>query len=149
MYGIEEFDKQKTKVLKYIIYKKRTEKEIRNKFSNSIQEDLLEDIIEDLKENKYIDDSSYIKRAVDEYINLNTLSIKEIKYKLYSKGLDNDTIEDYIYNNLEKMEEYELESAKKIVLKKQSLMEKDEIKAFLNRKGYKQESIKAALGDEI
>ena len=149
MYGIEEFDKQKTKVLKYIIYKKRTEKEIRNKFSNSIQEDLLEDIIEDLKENKYIDDSSYIKRAVDEYINLNTLSIKEIKYKLYSKGLDNDTIEDYIYNNLEKMEEYELESDKKIVLKKQSLMEKDEIKAFLNRKGYKQESIKAALGDEI
>ena len=79
MYGIEEFDKQKTKVLKYIIYKKRTEKEIRNKFSNSIQEDLLEDMKEDLKENKYIDDSSYIKRAVDEYINLNTLSIKEIK----------------------------------------------------------------------
>ena len=149
MYEIEEFDQQKTKVLKYILYKKRTEKEIRNKFSNSIPDELLEDIIEDLKENKYIDDSSYIKRAVDEYTNLNNLSIKEIKYKLYSKGLNNDIVEDYIYNNLEKMEEYELESARKIVLKKQSLMEKDEIKAFLSKKGYKQDSIKAALGDEI
>ena len=64
MYGIEEFDKQKTKVLKYIIYKKRTEKEIRNKFSNSIQEDLLEDIIEEQKERKYIDESRNTKSVV-------------------------------------------------------------------------------------
>ena len=33
MYTIEEFDKEKTKVLKYIIYKKRSEQEIRNKFA--------------------------------------------------------------------------------------------------------------------
>ena len=66
-----------------------------------------------------------------------------------AKKITQDVYKRQIYNNLEKMEEYELESAKKIVLKKQSLMEKDEIKAFLNRKGYKQESIKAELGDEI
>ena len=29
---LEEYDKQKTKVLKYIIYKKRTEREVRQKF---------------------------------------------------------------------------------------------------------------------
>ena len=40
MYSIEEFDKQKTKILKYIMYKKRTENEIRIKF-NTIDEDLL------------------------------------------------------------------------------------------------------------
>ena len=44
MYSIEEFDKQKTKILKYIMYKKRTENEIRIKF-NTIDEDLLEDVI--------------------------------------------------------------------------------------------------------
>lgn len=148
MYTIEEYDCQKTKVLKYILYKKRTEKEIKNKFGNSIKEELLEDIVEELKKNKYIDDNNYIKRAVDEYINLNTLSIKEIKYKLYSKGINSGLIEDFIYNNLEKMEEYELQSARKIVLKKQSLMETDQIKAFLNKKGYKIETIKVALGDE-
>ena len=56
MYNPEEFDKQKTKVLKYILYKKRTENEIRTKFITSIEENLLEDIIEYLKEAKYIDD---------------------------------------------------------------------------------------------
>ena len=53
---VEEYDKLKTKVLKYIIYKKRTEKEIRQKFSKTIDEDILEDIIDELKENGYIDD---------------------------------------------------------------------------------------------
>ena len=54
MYTIEEFDKQKTKVLKYIIFKKRTEYEVRQKFQKTVEKDLLEDIIQDLKENKYI-----------------------------------------------------------------------------------------------
>ena len=31
MYSIEEFDKEKTKVMNYIMYKKRTEKEVKNK----------------------------------------------------------------------------------------------------------------------
>ena len=57
MYTIEEFDKQKTKVLKYILYKKRTEQEVRNKFSTTIDENMLEDIIEYLKEAKYINDN--------------------------------------------------------------------------------------------
>lgn len=45
MYTIDEFDKGKTKVLKYILYKKRTESEIRTKFSKEMEENLLEDII--------------------------------------------------------------------------------------------------------
>ena len=36
---LEEYDKQKTKVLKYIIYKKRTEREVRQKFENTIEQD--------------------------------------------------------------------------------------------------------------
>ena len=63
MYNIEEFDQQKTKVLKYILYKKRTESEIRTKFSKEMEENLLEDIIEYLKEAKYIDDKEYIRKT--------------------------------------------------------------------------------------
>ena len=37
MYTIEEFEMQKTKVFKYIMFKKRTENEIRNKFSTQIE----------------------------------------------------------------------------------------------------------------
>ena len=56
MYSKEELDKAKTKILKYILYKKRTENEVRNKFKNEYTEELLEDVIEYLKEAKYIDD---------------------------------------------------------------------------------------------
>ena len=46
MYNIEEFDQQKTKILKYILFKKRTEQEVRNKFFKTIPEELLNDIID-------------------------------------------------------------------------------------------------------
>ena len=64
--NIEEFDKLKTKVLKYIMYKKRTEREIIQKFSSSVDQNLLEDVIEHLKEIGYINDENYIERAVNE-----------------------------------------------------------------------------------
>ena len=68
MYTPEEFDTAKTKVLKYVLYKKRSEYEIRNKFSSVIEENLLDDVIEYLKEAKYIDDSNYIERTINNFI---------------------------------------------------------------------------------
>ncbi len=140
-----EYDKQKTKILKYIMFKKRTEKEVFQKFSASVEENTLKDIIEELKENGYINDRTYIERAVAEFISLQNLSIKEIEYKLYSKGLSNDIINEYFNDILEQLEEYELQSAKKIILKKQQSMNKEEIQMFLRKKGYKQDTIKQAF----
>ena len=111
---IAEYDKLKTKVLKYIIYKKRTENEIRQKFSQTINEDTLNDIIEELKESGYINDLDYVDRAVCEFMALKNLSIKEIKYKLLAKGIDSYIIEEYISSNLERLNEYEIQSAKNI-----------------------------------
>ena len=121
MYEIEEFDKAKTKVLKYIFYKKRTEQEIKNKFSRVIEENLLEDVIEELKQIGYIDDEKYVLRAINEFMALNTLSIKEIKYKLMSKGVKSNIIDDYISNNYDTLLEYEKSSAKKIAIKKSNI----------------------------
>ncbi len=132
---IEEFDKLKTKVLKYVLYKKRTENEIRQKFINESGE-LLDDVIDHLKEIGYINDLSYIDRAVKEFMNLKNMSIKEIEYKLLTKGLDKQLIDDYIYNNKEELLEFEINSAKNIFLKKQSTMEKEQIKNYLRKKGY-------------
>ena len=148
MYTIEEFDKEKTKVLKYIMFKKRSEYEVRNKFSNTIEEELLEDIIEYLKEANYINDNNYIERLIDEYMNLKNLSIKELQYKLLSKGLNKNMIEDYFYEHKENLEEYEIKSAGNIIYKKKSSMDEDEIKQYLLKKGYKYESIKCALEGE-
>ncbi len=144
---VEEYDKLKTKVLKYIIYKKRTEKEIRQKFSKTIDEDILEDIIDELKENGYIDDLNYIDRAVNEFVALKNLSIREIKYKLFAKGLSNDIIDEYISSNFDELMEYEIKSAKNIIIKKQSMQENEEIKQGLLKKGYIAENVKEAFNE--
>ncbi len=145
MYTVEEFDKEKTKVLKYVLYKKRSENEIRRKFEKEICSDLLEDIIEYLKEARYIDDKEYIRKTINNFRALKNLSIREIEYKLQNKGIKKDDIEDYIYKNKEDLMEYEIKSAKNIIAKKNTSLEIDEIKQYLLKKGYKKENIDIAL----
>ena len=143
MYSIEELDKAKTKILRYILYKRRTEQEVRTKFKNDIQEEMLDDAIQYLKEAKYIDDEEYIERIVNNFKILKKMSIIELKYKLQAKGLNKDLIEDYIYQNKENLIEYEINSAEKIIQKRDQ--EKTEIIAYLMKKGYKRDSIKKAF----
>ena len=145
MYTIEEFDKEKTRVLRYILYKKRSEYEVRKKFDKVIEPELLEDIIEYLKEAKYINDKEYIERAINNFIILKNLSQREIQYKLIAKGLRKTDIEDYMYENKEMLEEYEIKSAENIIYKKSASMEDDEIRQFLLKKGYKIENINKAF----
>ena len=147
MYSIEEFDKAKTRILKYIVYKRRTEQEVRQKFQKEFDEEMFEDIIEYLKDAKYIDDDEYIEKAINNFKILKNLSNKELKFKLMAKGLDRNLIEDYFYENKEELEEYEIKSATNIIIKKSRDMENDEIKMYLLKKGYKQSSIKSAFED--
>jgi len=136
MYTIEEFDREKTKVFKYIMFKKRTENEIRHKFKAQIEEVMLEDIIEYLKEAGYINDYNFIERQVSEYMNLKNMSIQEIKYKLMTKGLDRKLIEKYVDEHREELQEFERKSAENIKSKKASQMDEQEIKQYLYKRGY-------------
>ena len=145
MYTVEEFDKGKTKVLRYILYKKRTEQEVRTKFQKDIEENMLEDIIEYLKEAGYINDKEYIEKTVNNFMVLKNMSVKEIKYKLMSKGLNKNDIEDYMYENKEELEEYEMKSARNIIYKKSTTMEQEKIVQFLLKKGYKKDNINNAM----
>ena len=145
MYTVEEFDKQKTKVLKYNINKKRTEQEVRKKFSGTMEENMLEDIIHYLKEAKYINDHEFIEKTIHNFMALKNLSIKEIQYKLIAKGLSKNDIEDYLYENKEELEQYETKSAENILYKKSVSMEQEEIKQYLLKKGYKLENINKAI----
>lgn len=138
---IQEFDKLKTKVLKYVLYKKRTEKEIRQKFIED-SGSLLDEVMDHLKEIGYINDTDYINRAVTEFTKLKNMSIKEIEYKLLSKGINKNLVDDYIYENKETLLEYELNSAKSIFIKKQNILDQEEIKEYLRKKGYMSETIK-------
>lgn len=139
--NLEEFDKLKTKVLKYVLYKKRTEKEVRQKFAENTG-NLLDNVIEYLREENYINDEVYIEKSINELIKLKNLSIKEVKYKLFAKGIDSNLIDDYIYNHKEEMLEYEINSAKNILNKKSNSMEQEDILNYLRKKGYMEETIK-------
>ena len=145
MYSVEEFDTAKTKVLKYIMYKKRSENEVRTRFSKELDENMLEDVIEYLKQANYINDDDYVEKAINNFINLKNLSLMELKYKLIAKGIKNSLIEDYFYNNKEELDEYEIKSAKNIIEKKKNDMAEQEIINFLMKKGYKRDNIDIAF----
>ena len=72
------------------------------------------------------------------------MSIKEIEYKLLSKGINKDKIENYISENREALLEYEQKSAKHIFIKKQTTMEEYNIIQYLKKKGYLSETIELA-----
>lgn len=146
MYTVEDFDKLKQKVLKYVFYKKRTEQEVRSKFDNE-DSDMMEDMIEFLKEEKYINDEDYITRSINEFMALKNLSLKEIKFKLYQKGIDKSLVEDYFNDNYDTLLDYEVKSAKTIYQKKSRDMEIEDIVNFLYKKGYSSDSIKQILDD--
>ena len=145
---LEKVDKLKTKMLKYIFYKKRTEAEILEKFKNE-DNDILDETIENLKELGYINDENYVDRFMHEAIALKNLSIFELKYKLYSKGVKEDVIEKYISDNRDMLEEYELLSARNIVNKKKESMEPDEIALYLRKKRYSPDTIKQIKNDNL
>lgn len=145
MYKIEEFDALKTKVLKYIMFKKRTEQEVKRKFANIEDQEILEDVIEHLKEIGYINDNSYIERAVSEFTNLKNLSLKELKYKLITKGIKENIMDNYFDMHMDELQQYEINSAKNIIIKKQNNMEEQVLIQYLLKKGYKMDSIKEAI----
>lgn len=142
----EKIDKLRNKMLKYIMYKKRSEEEVRKKFAEE-DEILVEDAIEHFKELGYINDREYIDRAVKEFIALKNLSIKEVVYKISQKGIRKSLVDDYVCKNKEDMLEYEISSAKAIILKKQAKSEEKDIKNYLYKKGYMSESINIAYDD--
>ena len=87
----------------------------------------------------------YIEKTINNFMILKNLSQREINYKLISKGLKRNDIEDYMYENSEELKEYEIKSASNIIFKKSNSMEKEEIKQYLLKKGYKLENINMAF----
>ena len=85
------------------------------------------------------------EKTINNFMILKNLSIKEIQYKLISKGLNKNLIEDYIYNENEELNNYEIKSAKNIIYKKSNTMELEDIKVYLIKKGYKIENINSAI----
>lgn len=134
------------KLMKYVIFKRRTEREVRQKCQKlQYTEEYMEEIIEYLKENNYINDKVYVEKYIQNTIRLKNASIYEIKIDLLRRGIDEENIEDYINKNDMELEEYEQESAVKLAKKKCGSVEIEKIKKYLMSKGYKYDSISLAI----
>ena len=135
------------KLMKYVVFKKRTEEEVRQKCKRlEYTEDYIDEIIEYLTENEYINDKIYVEKYINSLMKLKKASIYEIKIDLLRRGVNEKYIEDYIGNNQEILIDFELESARKIVAKKLQLGEDvEKIKKHLMGKRYSYSTISEAI----
>lgn len=81
-------------------------------------------------------------------MNLKNLSIKEIYYKLLSKGISKNLLDEYIETHQEELSNYEIISAKKIWNKKIRQSDEKNVKEFLYKKGYKEETINNVVQEQ-
>lgn len=134
------------KLMKYVVFKKRTEMEIRQKCKRlEYTDEYIEDIIQYLTENEYINDSRYVERYINNVLKLKKSSIFEMKMDLLRRGVKEEYIDSYIESHQTELEEFENDSARKIVEKKAQTTEIEKIKRYLRGKGYSYTSIVDAI----
>lgn len=137
------------KVLKYIDYKPRTEKEIIHYLEDkAVSVDVIKKIVKKLKDIKYLDDERYAKSFIEECIK-NEKGPNAIKYILQTKGIDNLIIDKYLsdyspdvaYENALDMAVKTIKSIGGLPLRKQ----KEAVYTRLQRMGFTYEHINSIL----
>lgn len=142
-----EYIKARGKAIKYIMYKFRTEHEVRNKLLElEFNEDIIDKVIFDLIELEYINDNEYVKKFIESNKKSKKNSKSMIKLKLRDKGIDIVTIDKYFIEN----DFNEIDTIKNILLKKRfssnlEYEEKNKIIAYCVRKGFCLSDVKKAI----
>lgn len=133
-----------SKLMKYVLFKKRTEHEVREKCKTlNYTTEYIDEIIEYLKEAEYINDDVYITKYINNVLKLKKASVAEIRLDLKKRGIDLDDVETYL---VESLYEHEKESAIYLATKKYSNGDTvEKIKRYLNGKGYAYSNISNAI----
>ncbi len=150
-------DKFYNLALRFLSYRPRSEKEVREKLeSKKVESNIIEKIILKLKEKKFLNDEEFAKGWIENRNRFKPRSARLIKIELKQKGIKED-----IFNKLisdKGLMINDLESAKKLVKKKMEKyrnklgITRDEIYQklgrFLASKGFNWDIIKKSI-DEI
>lgn len=142
------YDNFKSRIVRNLLLRLKTEKEVRDKYSRYDDSDLyLERAIEEIKEYGYIDDEKYARLYIQDAIILEKRnSIFELKQKLIQKGVSSNYIYNAISENEEKLNELEQKVIKKILYNKRK-KEEDKVISYLYRKGFNTRNIQNAVAD--
>ena len=133
------------KVMRYVLFKKRTAEEVRKKcLTLKYEESYIEEAIEYLKEAGYVNDEIYIEKYINDIKKLKHMSIAQIRMDLLRRGVDDNLIENVL--STEEINEYELESAVHLLNKKiKSGDDLEKAKRFLLNKGYSYSNVSKAI----
>lgn len=133
------------KLVRYVLFKKRTENEVRNKCTQlKYDEEYTDEVIEYLKEAGYLNDKVYVEKYINNVKKLKHASANEIRIDLMRKGVDSDLI-DYGLSD-DSINEFELESAIYLVNKKiKSGEDIEKVRKYLLNKGYTYSNVSKAI----
>lgn len=122
---LDEYNYGKNIAYKYLSYKPRSIKEVKNKLTyKKISKPAAEKIIEHLKKYDFVNDEDYAKMYVKEKINRKAMGESMLKFKMIDKGIDKEIISKVVAENYS--EEKQIEAGKKLLqkyLKKKSAIE--------------------------
>lgn len=132
------------KLMKYVLFKRRTKKEVKDKCKLlGFTDDYADEVIAYLEENGYLDDEKYVMKYILNVIKLKKCSIQEIKFDLMRRGIKEELIEKYITEDLYS---YELDSAMHLAKKKyKDCKDILKVRKYLSGKGYSREIINKAI----
>ncbi|NLY44230.1 MAG: hypothetical protein GX066_09785 [Clostridiaceae bacterium] len=146
------FTRAKKKAIQHILFKKRTEYEIKIKLINlGFDEDVVQKVICHLKELNYIDDEDYVKKYIKDAQNIRKLGPDRIYMELIKKGVDERIIREALAN-----QDYDEEITLRPLIQKKlaAVKDRDEralkrIRNHFIRKGYSLDMIDELLDEEL
>lgn len=148
----EEQIKANNVALRYLGYRMRAEKEIRDRlYKDDFDEDIIDNSIDYLQKNGLIDDYEFAKAFTLDKININKYGPQRIRYDLYQKGIDRDIIDKVLSKD---DNEYErcLEAGEKKIYsyrKDDNQSKYRKLSAFLQRRGFSYAVIRDVLRELI
>lgn len=133
---------------RFIGFKMRTEKEVRNKLNEEdFSEDIIERVVASMIKYKYIDDSAYALMYAKDCKNIKKWGPQRIKTELYKKGVESSIIDNALENLDIEDTDLIIESLldKRIKNTPIDLKEKQKHFNFLLRRGFNSEDIKRVI----
>lgn len=142
------------KALKFLSYRPRSEKEVKDNLKKKKASDSTIDlIIKKLKEQKFLNDSEFTRWWIEQRTLVKPMGKRLIKIELTKKGIEKELI-DEVLNNLEEVVHDELAMARDLVerrIKKYKGLDRQKIYqrlgGFLSRRGFDYDTIKKVIDD--
>ena len=159
---MDSFEKYFNKALRFLSFRPRSEKEVRDNLVRSsakkrqeISTDVIEKIIKRLKELKFVNDKEFTRWWIEQRSGARPKSARIIEMELKQKGIDRDLIEETV-NNAELSVISDLEKAKRLTEKQvqkysklSPVEQRQKLGQFLARHGFDWETIKQAIDDVL